>query len=262
MSDASPVETVTTPVLPRPTDRPSRRVPATSSAASSSSSRSAQRMTPAARSAASTIRSSPASDPEWATGGGLRLGAAAHLDGEDRLADLERAVGQREEPLRPLEALDEQDDGVGLRVVQAVGQVIAQVEHDLRAAADDARPADPGPGVDERVRHAARLGDPGDPAAAEPRVEVADVRRAAGREVDHAHAVRARGWRCRSRSRSRGTSACIRAAASPPSTTPPPGMTTVCTPAAAASRVNWAARSGLTASTTVSGTSGSEARSG
>ena len=67
MSDASPVETVTTPVRPRPIRRPVRRMPSTSSAVSSSSSRSAQRMTPAASSAASVTRVSPASDPECAT---------------------------------------------------------------------------------------------------------------------------------------------------------------------------------------------------
>ncbi len=67
ISDASPVETVTTPVRPRPTRRPVRRTPSTSSAVSSSSSRSRQRMTPAASSAASVTRVSPASDPEWAT---------------------------------------------------------------------------------------------------------------------------------------------------------------------------------------------------
>lgn len=66
MSDASPVDTVTTPVRPRPTPRPVRRVPSTSSAVSSSSSRSPQRITPAASSAASVTRASPASDPEWA----------------------------------------------------------------------------------------------------------------------------------------------------------------------------------------------------
>ena len=42
--------------------------------------------------------------------GGLRLVAPTDLDGHDRLAQLERPIGQREEPLRPLEALDEQDD--------------------------------------------------------------------------------------------------------------------------------------------------------
>ncbi len=62
-----PVETVTTPVRPRPTRRPSRRQPATSSAVSSRASRSSQRITPAARSAASVARVSPASEPEWAT---------------------------------------------------------------------------------------------------------------------------------------------------------------------------------------------------
>ena len=66
-SEASPVLTVTTPVRPRPTERPVRRVPSISSAVSSSSSRSAQRMTPAASRAASVTRASPASEPEWAT---------------------------------------------------------------------------------------------------------------------------------------------------------------------------------------------------
>ena len=122
--------------------------------------------------------------------GRLGLMAAAHLDRQDRLADRERVVGEGEEPLGPLEPLDEQDDRVGRVVVEAVGEVVAQVEHHLRAAADDARPADPGAGVDEGVRHAAGLGDAGDAAVPEPGRHVADVGRAPGRQVDHAHAVR------------------------------------------------------------------------
>src|SRR5438093_1074038 len=67
ISDASPVDTVTTPARPRPTPRPRRRQPATSSAVSRRASRSSHRITPAARSAASVARASPASEPEWAT---------------------------------------------------------------------------------------------------------------------------------------------------------------------------------------------------
>ena len=58
------------------------------------------------------------------------------------------------------------------------------------------------------------------------------------------------------------TSRCIAAAAAPPSTTPPPGTTTARAPAAAASATTAAARRGLTATTTVSGTSGRSARDG
>ena len=39
----------------------------------------------------------------------------------------------------PLEALDEQHDRVRLGVVEAVGEVVAQVEHDLRPEADTIR---------------------------------------------------------------------------------------------------------------------------
>ena len=123
--------------------------------------------------------------------GGLRLVAPADLDRHDRLAELERPVGQGEEPLGPLEPLDEQDDRARLGVVEAVGEVVADVEDDLRAAADDPREADPVARVDERVGDRARLGDPGDAAARQVRRDVADVGRAVRDEVDDAHAVRA-----------------------------------------------------------------------
>ena len=190
MSDASPVETVTTPVRPRPTRRPVRRAPSTSSAVSSSSSRSRQRMTPAASRAASVTRVSPASEPGVGHRGRLRLVAPADLDRHDRLAELERAVGQGEEPFRALEPLDEQDDRGRLGVVEAEREVVADVEDDLRAAADDPREADPVARMDERVGHRARLGDPGDAAARQVGRDVADVGRAVGDEVDDAHAVR------------------------------------------------------------------------
>ncbi len=120
---------------------------------------------------------------------GLGLRAAPDLDDHDRLVELERAVGEREEPLRALEALEEQDHGVRLGVVEAVGEEVARVEDDLAAAADDPREADPVAGVDERVGDRARLGDPGDAAARLPRVDVADVGRGVRGPVDHAHAV-------------------------------------------------------------------------
>ena len=60
----------------------------------------------------------------------------------------QRLVREREEPLRPLEALDEQHDGVGLGVVEAVREVVAQVEHDLGADGHD--PAVPDPGARAR----------------------------------------------------------------------------------------------------------------
>ena len=121
--------------------------------------------------------------------GGLRLGAPADLDRHDRLAELERAVGQRQEALGSLEALDEQDDRARLGIVEAVGEVVADVEHDLRAAADDPREADPRARVDERVGDRARLGDPGDAAARQVRRDVADVGRGIRGQVDDAHAV-------------------------------------------------------------------------
>ena len=170
-------DTVTTPVRPRPTRRPVRRTPSTSSAVSSSSSRSAQRITPAASRAASVTRASPASDPEWAIGRRLGLLAPTDLHGHDRLAELERAVGEGEEPLRPLEPLEEQDDRRRLRVVEAVREVVADVEDDLGPAADDPAEADARARVDEGVGHRARLGDAGDTAARQVRRHVADVRR-------------------------------------------------------------------------------------
>ena len=135
-SDASPVDTVTTPVRPRPHPpaqaarcRRSARPPRCSS------SRSSHRITPAASSAASVTRSSPARLPLCAIAAACAWADRPDLDREDRLAQLERVVGEGEEPLRPLEALDEQHDRVRLGVVEAVGEVVAQVEHDLRADA-------------------------------------------------------------------------------------------------------------------------------
>ncbi len=116
--------------------------------------------------------------------------ASADLDGHDRLPDLERVVGQGEEALGTLEALDEQDDRGRCRIVEAIGEVIAHIEHDLGAAADDPREADPVAGMDERIGHRPRLRDPGHPAARQVRRHVADVCRAVGGQVDHAHAVR------------------------------------------------------------------------
>ena len=53
---------------------------------------------------------------------GLRLPAPADLDGHDRLPGCEGAVGQGEEPLRSLEPLEEEDDRVGLVVVDRVAR--------------------------------------------------------------------------------------------------------------------------------------------
>ena len=69
--------------------------------------------------------------------GCLCLVAPADLDRHDRLAELEGSVGESEEALRALEALDEQDDRARLGVVEAEREVVADVEDDLRAAADD-----------------------------------------------------------------------------------------------------------------------------
>ncbi len=122
---------------------------------------------------------------------GLRLRTAANLDDHDRLAELQCVIGEGEEPLRPLEALHEQDDRVGLGVVEAVGEEVAGIEDDLAAAADDPREADPRPGVDERVRHRAGLGDSRDAAPRQPGIHVADIGGRVRRQVDHAHAIRA-----------------------------------------------------------------------
>ena len=67
-------------------------------------------MTPAASSAASVDPRLAGERPGVGDRRGLGLVAPPDLDGHDRLAELERAVGQGEEPLGPLEALDEQDD--------------------------------------------------------------------------------------------------------------------------------------------------------
>ena len=123
-------------------------------------------------------------------GGHLGLGGPTDLHEGDRLALLERPIGEREEALGALEALHEEDDGVGLGIVQAIGQVVADVEDDLGAAADDPAPADARPRrVDEGIGDRARLGDAGDPASALPRIDVADVGGGVRREVDHPHAV-------------------------------------------------------------------------
>ena len=127
--------------------------------------------------------------PGMSDGGGLGLRAPADLDDHDRLAELESPIGERQEPLGSLEALHEQDHRLRLRVVEAVGEEVAGIQHDLTAATDDPREADPGPGVDERVGHRTGLGDAGDAATRQPRVDVADVRCRVRREVDHAHAV-------------------------------------------------------------------------
>ena len=91
-------------------------------------------------------------------GGSLGLVAPADLDGQDRLAHLERPIGQGQEPLRPADALDEEHDGGRLGVLEAVGEVVAEVDDDLRAGADDATPADPVAVVEEGVGDAARTG--------------------------------------------------------------------------------------------------------
>ena len=98
-------------------------------------------------------------------GGGPCLGRATHLHGQDRFAQLECAIGQGQESFRPFEPLDEQQDRVGFRVVQAVGQEVAYVEDDLGTGPDDATEPDPGPRMDERVGDAAALGDSGHAAA-------------------------------------------------------------------------------------------------
>ena len=110
MSDASPVDTVTTPVRPRPTRRPSAPDPCDELR------RLEQLVEVVAADDAGGVERG-LGDPVLAgerpgVGHGrcLGLGAATDLDGHDRLAELERPIGQREEALRPLEALDEQDD--------------------------------------------------------------------------------------------------------------------------------------------------------
>ena len=121
----------------------------------------------------------------------LCLLGPADLDREDRLAHGKRPVGEREEPLGTLEPLDEQHDGVGLVVVQAVGEVVADVQHGLRADGHDPAVPDPRAGrMDERIGDAAGLGEAGDVPAGQPGVDVPDVAGAPGRPVDHAHAVR------------------------------------------------------------------------
>ena len=122
---------------------------------------------------------------------GLRLLAAADLDDHDRLAELERPIGERQEPLGPPEALEEEDHRRGLRVVEAVREVVADVEDDLRSAADDPAEADPRARLDERVGDRARLGDAGDPATWQVGRHVADVGGLVHGQIDDAHAIRA-----------------------------------------------------------------------
>ena len=122
--------------------------------------------------------------------GRLGLRRPPDLDREDRLAELQGSVGQRQEALGPFEPLDEQDDRVGLWILERVGQVVAHVEDDLGAAPDDPAEPDPRAGVDERIRDRPALGDAGHAAARQPRVHVADVDGRLRRPVDDAHAVR------------------------------------------------------------------------
>ena len=120
----------------------------------------------------------------------LGLGASADLHDHDRLAKGQGPVREGEEPLRPLEPLEEEDDRRRLRVVEAVAEEVAGIEDDLAAAADDPREADPRAGLDEGIGHRSGLGDAGDPAPRQPRVDVTDVGRGVRRQVEHAHAVR------------------------------------------------------------------------
>ena len=166
--------------------------------------------TPAASSAASVTRSSPARLPLCATAASCAWPTGPTFTARIGLPMRERVVGEREEPLRPLEALDEQHDGVRLGVVEAVGEVVAQVEHDLRAHRHDPAVPDPRPGrVDERVGHAARLGEARDVAARQPRVDVADVGGACWSSSRPCPCSWARAARSRGGSRCRATSRCI-----------------------------------------------------
>ena len=110
-------------------------------------------------------------------------------------------------------------------IVEAVGQVVAEVEDDLRAAADDPRETDPLP---ECTNASVTEPDWAIPATP-PRgrygetspmyVALFDVRSMTPMQFGPTSA--------RPCSRAiRATSTCIAAAASPPSTTPPPGMMT------------------------------------
>ena len=63
--------------------------------------------------------------------GGPRLLAAADLDDHDRLADSGALSARAGEPLRSAEAFEEQDDRRGLGVIDAVGQIVADVEDDF-----------------------------------------------------------------------------------------------------------------------------------
>ncbi len=119
----------------------------------------------------------------------LRLVTPADLHHHDRLAQLERPIGEGEETLRALETLEEEDDRRRFRVVQAIRQVIADVENDLRPAADDPREPDPRSRMDEGVGDGPGLGDAGHAAARQVRRDVADVRRGIDREVHHSHAI-------------------------------------------------------------------------
>ena len=113
-------------------------------------------------------------------GGSLGLVAPADLDGQDRLAHLERPIGQGQEPLGPPDALDEEHDGERLGIVEAVREVVTEVDDDLRAGADDATPADPIAVVEEGVGDAAGLADAGHAAASQPGMDLVDVGGAAG----------------------------------------------------------------------------------
>ena len=197
MSEPSPVDTVTTPVLPRPARRPSRRdaaderrrleqlvevVAADDAGGAERGVGRRGRRRRASRCAAIAAAWACGLRPTFTARIGLSIASARSASARNRSGRLKPSTNSTIESVA--------------RVVEAGGQVVADVEDDLGAAADDPAPADPRPGVDERVRDAPGLGDADGAAATERRWQVVDVGRARRVQVDDAHAVRAEERRC------------------------------------------------------------------
>ena len=100
-------------------------------------------MTPAASSAASVTRASPASDPEWATAAACAWSLRPTLTAMIGLPSSSARSARARNRSGRLKPSTNRMTELRLRVVEAVGEVVADVEDDLGAAADDPGEADP-----------------------------------------------------------------------------------------------------------------------
>ena len=93
--------------------------------------------------------------------GRLRLRGGAGLDGENRLTGRERATRRLHEGLRAADALDEQDDDAGVRVIDQKMEVVREIEIGLVARGDAIGEAQAavGAAAQPELQGAARLED-------------------------------------------------------------------------------------------------------